>query len=502
MRLCNVFKDQLEIDFLDEFPDQEMEAQKAAEIALNAIVELFHERAIELFRSVFKDEISGITPSLGMFRVFNEWAKACASLSTRTWLINYCTGTLKQPKSYEKELISYLARAFFCFQVLDLDPNAFQARIRVLKDKLCLIDSNVLIPTICPTVGTQFLYKETLSKSISLGISVVALSKTVKEVERAAIWAQSLIEREGEGSIDVLYAAYGDAGYRPNQFLKSFIESASKDCKVSFKSYLKRSFGGGLDYESIVNLLTRELSIPTLEEQDLIDSESGDFKEYKERVKSKIFKIAAGTYFEKSKSRAEIESIVYSIIALWNNLKLETVHQGGCRFLSSGGFLTRLAEDDEIGIEFSPVMTLDGIVEVLRLAEQPEARMEFTEWIKLNYFSTSASLVDDQAARKFFSATIENAESVYNENLTVFREVIDNQLSADYLAAVPAHERPKYVESLKAKADEIHDLEKKRQYYKEKYEDKKRTEEKRKRKEKYLKQEIRRLRRGKKKKKR
>ena len=164
--------------------------------------------------------------------------------------------------------------------------------------------------------------------------------------------------------------------------------------------------------------------------------------------------------------------------------------------------MTRLAEDDEIGIEFSPVMTLDGIVEVLRLAEQPEARMEFTEWIKLNYFSTSASLVDDQAARKFFSATIENAESVYNENLTVFREVIDNQLSADYLAAVPAHERPKYVESLKAKADEIHDLEKKRQYYKEKYEDKKRTEEKRKRKEKYLKQEIRRLRRGKKKKKR
>ena len=170
----------------------------------------------------FGENPTGVPPSLGMFRLLHRHALTFPDLSERAWLIRYCTRILKSPKNHEAELLSYLARAFFCFQALQLDPEAFVSRAKMLLKRMCLVDSNVIIPCVADGHPDQAIYLRTFEIANRVGLKFKILEETVEEIERAAVWAIDLVRDTGEKSIHVLSAALGEGGFRPNQFLGTY----------------------------------------------------------------------------------------------------------------------------------------------------------------------------------------------------------------------------------------------------------------------------------------
>jgi hypothetical protein len=454
-RLCDVFRQQLILDCKEQFTSiLDEKAKELAGAAFNALVDMFKERAIELFEALFREIPSGVPTSLGMFRLLNRYALALDEFVERAWLIKYCTRVLKDPRPHEIELLSYLARAFYCFQALQLDPESFSARGKLLADRMCLVDSNILIPCIADGNQMQSLYKETLRKAQDFGMKFSVLKDTVEEIERAAKWALELVRKRGERSADVLFAARGEAGYRANQFLEGYIMDTG-DKRVSFGRYLAKIFGKSPDLETITEVIEKRLSIPMRKAEDLVDFEQGKVKNFRWKVKEEINRKVAESDSDRTATRIEHEAKVYTVVAMWREMKREGILERRCCFVSRGGLLSWLGKLPEVGIDFCPVVTIDGIFEMMRLAEQPEARLDFSEWIKQNYFATSASLFTSRAARKFFKPTINSAEEEYLENLESFKEVLDKKLSKSYIETIPELERPGVVRSLQMKRDEI-----------------------------------------------
>jgi hypothetical protein len=252
----------------------------------------------------------------------------------------------------------------------------------------------------------------------------------------------------------VLFAASGEAGYRANQFLEAYIMDTG-DKRVGFNRYLARIFGKSPDLKAISEVIENRLSISMRKAEDLIDFGEAKVGDFRAKVKAEIGRKAAASDSDRSVTRIEHEAKVYTVVALWKTMKKEGIREERCCFLSRGGLLSWLGKLPAVGIDFCPIVTIDGMFEIMRLAEQPEARADFSEWIKQSYFAPSATLLTNRTARKFFKPTINSAEEEYFENLDSFKEVLDRRLSKSYIETIPEMERPAFVRSLQMKRDEI-----------------------------------------------
>ena len=433
-----------------------------------------------------------------MLRLLNRHAQEFSDFKKHTWLIKYCTKVLKHPRKHEGELLSYLARAFYCFQALQLDPEGYSARIRVLIDRMCMIDSNILIPCIADGHPSQSSYKEILKKAKELGMKFCVIKETIVEIERAAKWASDLVKENGERSIEVLFASLGEAGYRPNQFLEAHIEY-KEDKNISFAGYLSKIFGGLPNSKSIKNVIGKTLEIKSCVKEDLVRFEGERVDNYRRKVKEEIQRKAEETYASRAVTRVETEATVYTMVALWQEIKKEDVEENRCCFISLGGLLNWLAKSATVGIEQCPIVTIDGLYEILRLLESPKEKMDFFEWIKHNYFTASETLLTSRSAKKYFQKIISSAEEEYLENYEEFNKVLDLKLSKSYLEKIPDLERPGFVKSLKTKMDRIKsEAGFQEKYYKKTIEEIKKGKEKAERGQKYWREQARRLMKGKK----
>jgi hypothetical protein len=468
-RLCTVFEDQVRFDLKEEMPRlHEDYYKKIPKLALLALIDLFKERAIELFSSLFKERKAGINLSLGLFKLLTFHANEIDSFECRTWFVGHCTKILKNPKPHETELLSYVARAFYCFQALQLDSEAFNARIAELNQRVCLIDSNVLLPIILPGHPLNSQFNQTLNKVKSWGVSFYVLSDTIREAYKAIKWAIDMVNAHGERSKEILYAALGQADYRPNQVLDAFIQTTESK-NISYGRYMFDLFGPTVDLKAIQTVIEDKLGVACTEKDELCNFKS--MTDYCKIVRDEISKMANESFVYKSKNRIEIEANVYTIIAKWTEIKNATTKAERCCFLSLGGFLNHLSNTESVGINQTPIITIDGLNEMIRLVEKPEAAVTFAEWIKSSYFASSETLMSEKAARKVFADAINSAEDEYYANLDSFKELLDSTLSKNYIDEIPEIERPVFVDSLIVKRDEA--LKKKEvadSYYKEKFE--------------------------------
>lgn len=264
-------------------------------------------------------------------------------------------------------------------------------------------------------------------------------------------------------------AAQGQGYYRPNQVLHAYINIA-EERNISFGKYLNDLFGVGatVDAKAIVQIIEKNLNITITDKNNFCDFES--VKDFRNEVKNEIQKKADADSLDRPTARIETEADVYTIIAKWKDIKYGSIEAERCCFLSLGGFLNYLSKSEKVGIQNSPVITMDGLSEVVRLFKKPETAVEFSDWIRNSYFSQSHTLLSNKAARKVFSEAIRSSEDEYLENLDSFQEVLDHTLSKNYIDEIPELDRPAFVDSLKMRRDEAQKTRKGvESFYKEKY---------------------------------
>jgi hypothetical protein len=449
-RLTALFKEQTAYDARSGLKDTTTELEVAiSERALGAIVALFYERAIELFSALFRDKPASIRPSLGMLKLFTHYSQGLPREDAGRWLVAYCTRILREPRSHELRLLSLLARGFFCFQVLQLDREAFEVRLSKLSDRLALVDSNVLIPALARGHRLSDTYIGALEQARKIGIVIVALPSTVNEVVRAARWAEDLAQKKDD--LALKWAAEGRFGYRPNQFIQAYVESvgAAGDLRPSFAEFLQSIFPSELSDDAVAKALKTRLDISVVAAERLVDTSQSQFALEQTKAVGEINNIASTLPYEKNPARVAAESEVFAIVVNWSNLRRDQWSRETCVFLSRGGMLNRVAR--ELRVIIPVVMTLDGFLEVRSLLEPPEATMNLEDWLKTSYFDVSP--VSDLGMRKFFAPLVGRVEEEYLKEQKRFQELLGKELSANYMDEVPYVDRPEFFVSLTAKAN-------------------------------------------------
>jgi len=377
-------------------------------------------------------------------------ASEASSFEYRSFLIKYCSNVFQNPRPHEKELMNYLSRAFFCFQSLHLDKDGLDSRVRFLANRYLFADSNVLIPCFCSNLAGLELYKDVFENMKNLGVRFFALPETVDEIRRSAKWAIDIVKEFGEGSREVLEAVKGSAEHRPNQFLQGYVQFKLKTPRSNIRSYIESCFDGGMDNASISSFLEKHLGVITKEASSLITFDD-EVLEFREKARSELRRLSILSPHGKSDARIDHEAIIYTVVALWGKKKLDAIPQKECRFVSLGVALDRLADREGLlGLDFLPVVSMEGLVEVIHMINPSGIKMDFSEWLDQSYFPSAAAstLVSDKAARKYFSPIIETAEREYMEHLEEFRVYLDDCLSKQELKDVDPLDRPELVESM------------------------------------------------------
>lgn len=458
-RLCTVFKSQLVIEVKREMSLSSDDAARLGDIALRALLSIFKERAVEIFKETFCEEFCGLPPTVGMLRILSSKADAAPSFEQRSFLMKYCSNVFQRPRKHEKELLSYLARAFFCFQSLQMDREGLESRVGFLSNRYMLADSNILIPCFCSNLKGLGFYKDVFENMKKMGVHLNVLPETIDEIRRSAKWAVEIVKEFGDGSREVFEAVKGSAEHHPNQFLQAYVQHKLKKPKVNIRSYVESIFGGSMDIASIKRFLEEHFGVITKAASELISFDD-EVLGFRDNVRTELRRLSLFSPHEKSDARINHEAMVYTLVALWKKKKLDSIEYEGCRFVSLGTALDRLAHKKGVmGVPFSPIVSIEGLVEIVRLINPSGIKMDFSEWLDQSYFPSLAasSLISDKAARKYFSPIIDNAEREYMEHLDEFRLYLDDCLSKKELSEIDPLDRPELVESMFIRLESVMD---------------------------------------------
>ncbi|MDO8532072.1 MAG: SIR2 family protein [Dehalococcoidia bacterium] len=315
--------------------------------ALNCLLDIFSQRGVELANAVLG--VAQVRRSAHLLKLIALRANDLTNQSLRLPFIEHMTRMLTQPSDTEEAFLSYLSRAFFCLNALQMDPDGSRFQREFLSGRALLLDSNILIPFLAKNESRHAFTRATIEAARLNGIRLFAVHPFVKEAVEHASWAKrEIVDKFGAQSPEVLDAAQGRGVYRRNAFLEGFIETGATGGTTSFAEYLKQCFGGGFTEPDAtrhlsstygVTIITSAEALPKLDGTQLLIREN-EFEETIRQLDTEL------TWTDRDKDPVRVggEAEVFAII--WQsrqdaNYKFQDVSTNWA-FLSSGGFLNRL----------------------------------------------------------------------------------------------------------------------------------------------------------------
>ncbi len=449
---------------IDGIETEHLEQSKKA--AVDVIIDLFSERAIEIMKMIFEKKPIIIHQASNLYKLINIRAKDITSSQVRFYFIRYISDMLTNPSRIQENILEYFSKAYFSIEALQIDPIGEQFRKTFLDNRSIMVDSTVLIPMLATSCLDYEFFNSIIIACSENKINLVTTSGITDEVFYHADWAKKLILENGEQSIPVLSAAIGNYPYKRNAFLDGFIRYCSSVEHITFDDYLKIIFGKNLsNREVIIQCLKDKYNINQIE-IDSFGKYSDDLKYEKEKVFDYIEQKAdESNKVDKSSSRKKSEAEAFVIIRNWHLRYKEGINE--CSFLSQGGFLNKIAHECEFKIERNIVIRPDVLYEFLiRLSSRIKKHMSFKEVLISTYFRSTEYFIDKNKYQDFFSSLINSAEKAYKKGLNDFNKYIDNDLHTSSIDDYFELEKPLFVysleeglkEKLKAKENEVSEL--------------------------------------------
>jgi hypothetical protein len=459
-RLRESFIEQTRLDLESRWPDtSRAEREKAIDLALNVLVEVFDERGVEIVNSVFGGVAAGGRRSASLFSTLARAGRDMGTDDLCYRFVSYMADLITSPQNAQRAYLEHLAIAFFSINALAMDPEGHRFRKEFLSGRKLIVDSNILIPVL-PLSGT---FQSDVANLLMLArenrMPLMTTEGFILEVFRHGRWAADLVDIHGPTSYQVLQAARGE-GYKRNAFLDGFIRYSVDERTRTFDSYLRECIGGmEFSRETIIEYLERQFGISLFPFGTLASKRQTVFLD-RDQTEDFIRQQAEEHLIDKGDSRVRAEAEAYAIVSNWDamNGKASALGTGDeawdAAVLSQGGFLNRIARFGPRPIGRHIVVSPDALYGfLLRSGAVPQGGLSFRELVVSPLFDTSVHFVDKERYRKFFSHLINDADRIYREHLETFQAKVDSSLKPEFFDDVDPLDRPYFLSSLQTRLE-------------------------------------------------
>ncbi|MDP3830101.1 MAG: SIR2 family protein, partial [Ignavibacteriaceae bacterium] len=302
---------------IDGIDSQHIEQVKKA--AVDVIIDLFSERAIEIIKMIFEKKPIIIQQASILFKLINLRAKDISNHPVRFYFIKYISDMLTSPTKVQENILEYYSKAYFSIQALQIDPIGEEFRKQFLSNRAILVDSTVIIPLLAHSCLDYDFFNAVVGACKENQIKLVTTSCLIDEVYFHAEWAKKLINDNGDQSVAVLSAAIGNYPYKRNAFLDGYIRYCASNDHINFEDYLKIIFNKNLSNKDIVSqFLSEKYGIFQID-IDSFGKNADQIKYEKEKVFDFIEQKAdENNKFDKSSFRKKSEAEAYVIIHNWS----------------------------------------------------------------------------------------------------------------------------------------------------------------------------------------
>ena len=459
-RLRENFIEQTRLDLESRWPGTSpAEREKAIDLALNVLVEVFDERGVEIVNSVFGGAEPRGRRSASLFSTLARAGREMGTDDLCYRFVSYMADLITSPEDAQRAYLEHLAIAFFSLNALAMDPEGHRFRKEYLSGRRLIVDSNILIPLL-PLSGTfQSDVANLLALARENGMPLITTEGFILEVLRHGKWAAGLVDTYGPTSFQVLQAARGE-GYKRNAFLDGFIRYSVDEKTRTFDSYLHECIGGmEFTRENIIEHLEGHFGISLFQFGTLASKRQAVFLDRDETARF-IRQQAEEHLIDKGDSRVRAEAEAYTIVSNWDAMNGEALASGAGEdawdvgVLSQGGFLNRIARFGPSPIGRYIVVPPDALYGfLLRSGAVPQGGLSFRELVVSPLFDTSVHFVDKEKYRKFFSHLINDAERIYREHLETFQVKVDSSLKPEFFDDVDPLDRPYFLSSLQKRLE-------------------------------------------------
>lgn len=417
----------------DSFPNlSEADNDSIIDEVQAGLTRAFRKRGLEIAGQVYLNQAVDPSDALDLLDSLNEGGKAFNRRDMATAYIDLMIEIITRPNQEIKKFLALVSQGYFAFHALGWDEKTTAERLNIAKETSWILDASVIIPALAKGSINHNYAIDLIKSAQELGLSLSTTKLLFDEVVEHANWAFSFFKDADPHSADLLLAATGGPGYRPNLFLSGFITWSSKEGNTNLLDYFRDCFGeefeGGFRENLGEILADLKVEIINFEAVEGFTQEFLSIRDTELMPSIVEKRKELGTYRSEEQCKAEAE-----VLLLAKKLKYN--------FLSQSTVLNKLSGSK---------VTLDpeALYKFLALFSSSAPDPDLVYSSMANYFYTAGIvIVDVDSIKRFVEPSLHQARMKLEEKKGEYEELLGRSLYSESVKAIdnsPIELRPFY----------------------------------------------------------
>lgn len=331
---------------------------------------------------------------------------------------------LINPKEEETKYLGLLSQAYFGRHLLGVDPSSIQIQKKNFAATIFIADSNFIIPLLARgSDGNKHAY--TLFKKLTnLNCKIFTSELLLTECVEHARWAWSLFEKYGETSSEIIDAARGVRGYKPNAFLTGYLMHSDFGPGESFHKYFNRTLNAKNE------MPTEQRVAEHLKDMGVYITPLSEWHNFKEELWAELADIESeikfrrkhnGTYKHERQVKAEAEVALIVTQVRKRNLSLTGTGASEAFFVSQSRVVDNLSRQAN-RVCMKPESIFKWILNINGL-EKGDTQAIFDQ-LKWELSKGGVDIMPRERLLQLFHNTIDVSKNKLTDCLNEHREII------------------------------------------------------------------------------
>lgn len=235
---------QVELDYKAEFPDGNTEdARQFAATAVSALDGALRRRGLTIASSALGAQQTSFRDGTDVFAYLRDASNELEEFSHRAFFISYLADSIAKPTDVFRKYLARQSQGYFAFHILGMHEGAGRLRREWLESTVWILDSSVILPFLAQQSYENPFAAGLFERIEALGLTAFTTESLFGEVMEHARWAMGCVDRYGTESTEFMMIALLRGDYKQNLFLDGYVQKASLNPALQFRSYIESVFG-------------------------------------------------------------------------------------------------------------------------------------------------------------------------------------------------------------------------------------------------------------------
>jgi len=407
----------------------DVQLQKCQELAEEAIVASFANRALTIANQVFSGQSASPGELSDIFGLVSDKAVEIEGMAIRAAFVEAMHQFLVEPTPPQRNYLASVSQGYFLYHLLGLDPKCCEVRQDIFQRTLWLCDSSVMLPLVAAGCHNHDYAVELFQTLTGENASLFTTPKLLQEAWEHFDWALRFMKTTGAESPEFLRAAMLRGSYRQNLFLDGYIRLSADGQVGTFKDYLDLIFrSGNIDRSSFDRSIIRDgIHVSNISDlRGFVQEDWGEIEEAKAEIQSE--REQRGIY--RSSLQVESEAEVWTLV---NNLRsgkysidrLENVNR--VYFLSQSRVIDQVFQPEIVA-----TWTPEALYRYLSALPGKQTNPDLLQQCMLHeYYYAGISFIDKDRYARFFGPSIDAAKVSYKKEKRSYIEDLEETYTKD-----------------------------------------------------------------------